>query len=99
MDNIGWIIVSVGTVALVAVVGIIAFQRMLRGKRTGFPLEKERTFSPELVTLGSSLVVLGIVFGTDRLISYSFMGAGVLLSIISVIKSRRKEKRSSMEMR
>ncbi len=99
MDNIGWIIVSVGTVALVAVVGIIAFQRMLRGKRTGFPLKEERTFSPELVTLGSSLVVLGVVFGTDRLIGYSFMGAGVLLSIISAIKSRRKEQRSSMEMR
>ncbi len=45
----------------------------------------------ELMTLGSSLVVLGIVFGTDRLIGYSFIGAGVLLSIISAIKSRRKE--------
>ena len=53
----------------------------------------------ELMTLGSSLVVLGIVFGTDRLIGYSFIGAGVLLSIISVIKSRRKEKRSSLETR
>ncbi len=45
----------------------------------------------ELMTLGSSFVVLGIVFGTDRLIGYSFIGAGVLLSIISAIKSRRKE--------
>jgi EamA domain-containing membrane protein RarD len=45
----------------------------------------------ELMTLGSSLVVLGIVFGTDRLIGYSFIGAGVLLSIISAIKSRRKK--------
>lgn len=99
MVNIGWIIVSVGTAALMAVVGIIVFQRMLRGKRSGFSLQEERTFSPELLTLGSSLVALGIVFGTDRLIGYSFMGAGVLLSIISVIKSRRKEQRSSVEMR
>ena len=53
----------------------------------------------ELMTLGSSLVVLGIVFGTERLIGYSFIGAGVLLSIISAIRSRRKEERSSMEMR
>jgi len=99
MVNIGWISASVGIAALMAVVGIIVFQRMLRGKRSGFPLQEERTFSPELVTLGSSLVVLGIVFGTDRLIGYSFIGAGVLLSIISVIKSRRKEKRSSLETR
>jgi hypothetical protein len=97
MVNIGWIIVSVGTAALMAVVGIIMFQRMLRRKRSGFPLQEERAFSPELLTLGSSLVVLGIVFGTDRLIGYSFIGAGVLLSIISVIKSRRKEQRSSLE--
>lgn len=99
MVNIGWIIVSVATAVLMAVVGIIVFQRRLRGKRSEFPLQEERTFSPELVTLGSGLVALGIVFGTDRLIGYSFMGAGVLLSIISVIKSRRKEQRSSVEMR
>jgi hypothetical protein len=52
-----------------------------------------------LMTLGSSLVVLGIVFGTDRLIGYSFIGAGVLLSIIGAIKLRKKEQRSSMEVR
>lgn len=43
----------------------------------------------KFTTLGSTLVVLGIVFGEDRLIGYSFIGAGVLLSIISMIKSRR----------
>jgi hypothetical protein len=41
------------------------------------------------MTLGSTLVVLGIVFGQDRLIGYSFIGAGALLSIISAIKSRK----------
>jgi hypothetical protein len=95
MVSMGWVIVSVGTAALIAVVGIVMFQRRLRGRRSGFPLQEERTISQELLTLGSSLVVLGIVFGTDRLISYSFIGAGVLLSIISVIKSRKKEQRSS----
>ncbi len=45
----------------------------------------------ELITLGSTLVVLGIVFGNgDRLIGYSFIGAGVLLSIVSAFKLRRK---------
>ena len=55
--------------------------------------------SQELMTLGGTLVVLGIVFGEDRLIGYSFIGVGALLSVISVIKSRTKEERSSVEMR
>ncbi len=47
--------------------------------------------SQEFITLGSTLVVLGIIFGaTDRLIGYSFIGAGVLLSIVSAFKLRRK---------
>jgi len=92
MANIGWIIASVSTAALITVVGIIVILRILRDKKSGFPLQKERTISRELATLGSTLVVLGIVFGTDRLIGYSFIGAGGLPSIISVIKSRRKNK-------
>ncbi len=45
----------------------------------------------ELITLGSTLVILGIVFGNgDRLLGYSFIGAGVLLSIFSAFKLRRK---------
>jgi hypothetical protein len=50
----------------------------------------EKMRSQEIITLGSTLVVLGIVFGEDRLIGYSFIGAGALLSIISMIKLRRK---------
>ena len=46
--------------------------------------------SQEPITLGGTLVVLGIIFGEDRLIGYSLIGAGALLSIISMIKSRRK---------
>ena len=55
--------------------------------------------SQELMTLGGTLVVLGIIFSEDRLIGYAFIGVGILLSVISVIKSRRKEERSSVEMR
>ncbi len=46
--------------------------------------------SKELTTLAFTLVILGIVFADDWLIGYSLIGAGVLLSIISAIKSRRK---------
>ena len=55
--------------------------------------------SQEFTALGSTLVILGIVFGEDRLIGYSFIGVGIVLSVISVFKSRRKEERSSVEMR
>jgi hypothetical protein len=53
-------------------------------------MEVEGMRNQELITLGSALVVLGIIFGEDRLIGYSFIGAGVLLSIISLIKSRNR---------
>ena len=53
----------------------------------------------ELITLGSTLVVLGIIFGEDQLIGYSFIGTGVLLSVISIIKSRRRRERFSMEVK
>jgi hypothetical protein len=46
--------------------------------------------SQEFATLGSALVVLGIIFAGDQLVGYSFIGAGVLLSIVSIVKSRRK---------
>jgi hypothetical protein len=54
--------------------------------------------SQELMTLGGTLVVLGIIFGEDRVIGYAFFGVGILLSVVSVFKSRRKEERSLVEM-
>jgi hypothetical protein len=61
--------------------------------------EAERMKSQELMTLGGTLVVLGIIFSEDRLIGYSFIGIGILLSVVSVFKSRRKEEGSLVEMR
>jgi hypothetical protein len=56
--------------------------------------------SQEFMTLGSTLVVLGIIFGaTDSLIGYSFIGAGVLLSIVSAFKLRRKPGTQSQRTR
>jgi hypothetical protein len=49
--------------------------------------------SEELRNLGMSIVVIGIVFGTERIIGYPLMGAGVLLSIISWIKSKKEGKK------
>ena len=46
----------------------------------------------ELQTLAATFVILGIVFADDWLIGYLLIGAGVLLSIITAIKLRRKLK-------
>ncbi len=52
--------------------------------------------SQEFVTLGSALVVLGIIFGaSDRLIGYLFIGAGVLFSVAGGFKWRRKMRTQS----
>jgi len=52
--------------------------------------------SQEFMTLGMMLEVVGIVFGTERLIGYPLIGTGVLLSIISVIRSKREVKKKSL---
>ena len=51
--------------------------------------------SQEYMTLGSTLVILGIIFNQEQLIGYSFIGAGVLLSIVSAIISKRKPRTQS----
>lgn len=48
--------------------------------------------SKKLLSLAFTLVILGIVFADDWLIGYTLISAGVLLSIISTIKSSRKPK-------
>jgi hypothetical protein len=43
----------------------------------------------ELTTLATTLTVLGIIFSSDPLIGYSFLGAGITLSVITMIKAKR----------
>jgi len=45
-----------------------------------------------LTMLGMTMVVLGIIFGDSRWISYSLIGVGVLLSLIDAkyVKSHRE---------
>jgi len=52
-------------------------------------IRKSAPRNSQLLTLGSALVVLGIVLGEDRLVGYSFIGAGVILSIASVLTNRK----------
>jgi len=49
-------------------------------------LEKKRwTIFFSLLSIGTTLIVLGIIFSESRMIGYSFIGVGVLLDIISLI--------------
>jgi len=57
-----------------------------------FEKEAGETHS-SLAMLGITFVVLGIIFGVnDRLIGYSFMGAGVILSVIDMIRKTKINK-------
>ena len=52
--------------------------------------QKMKTQENHLITLSGTLVTLGIIFGTDRLIGYSLIGAGVLTSILYWIRSKNR---------
>jgi hypothetical protein len=70
------------TISIIALVVIVVLLLIARGKQYHKP--------SNLAILGMSLVVLGIIFGDDRLIGYSFIGVGVLLSVIGAIRNRKQ---------
>jgi hypothetical protein len=72
-----WIAISVTALVVIVVLLLIG-----RGKEYHKP--------SNLAILGMSFVVLGIIFGDDRLIGYSFIGIGVLLSVIDAIRNRKQ---------
>ena len=74
-----WIAISI--IALVVIVVLLLISRR-KGKQLLNP--------SNLLILGISCVVLGIIFGDDRLIGYSFIGVGVLLSVIDAIRNRKQ---------
>ena len=73
-----WIAISI-----VALVVIVVLPLVGRGKQYKRP--------SNLAILGMSLVVLGIIFGDSRIIGYSFIGVGVLLSVIDAIRNRKQQ--------
>ena len=73
-----YIAISVGVLAIVAILAFLVG----RGKR-------ENRLTP-LASLAFSFVVAGIIFGDDRLIGYSLMGAGVVLAIVDIFNRSRK---------
>jgi hypothetical protein len=74
-----WIAISIS--ALVVIVVLLLISRR----------KSNQLLNPSnLLVLGMSFVVLGIIFGDDRVIGYSFIGVGVLLSVIDAIRNRKQ---------
>jgi amino acid transporter len=59
--------------------------------------KKGKKLTP-LASLAFGFVLAGIIFGDDRLISYSLMGVGVILAIIDMIKKLRKNDKQIKRM-
>ena len=74
-----WIAISIAALIVIVVLLLIS-------RRKGNQLLNPSN----LLILGMSFVVLGIIFGDDRLIGYSFIGIGVLLSVIDAIRNRKQ---------
>jgi len=72
-----WIAISI-----VALVVIVVLLLTGRGKQYRKP--------SNLAVFGMSLVVLGIIFGDERIVGYSLIGVGVVLSVIDIIRSRKQ---------
>jgi hypothetical protein len=68
-------------ISIIALVVIVVLLLIARGRRYQQP--------SNLAILGMCLVVLGIIFGDNRVIGYSFIGVGIFLSVIEAIRNRR----------
>jgi hypothetical protein len=72
------------SIAISALVVIMVLLLISRRKRN-------QILNPSnLLILGMSFVVLGIIFGDERIIGYSFIGVGVLLSVIDAVRNRKR---------
>ncbi len=74
-----WLIVAVAIAASVMVFGALFIRR------------KQALPKSPIFALAIVLVVLGITFGDDPLIRYSFFGTSMAMSVIYAIKSSRKK--------
>ena len=74
-----WIAIAISALVVIMVLLLISRRK------------KKQILNPSnLLILGMSCVVLGIIFGDDSVIGYSFIGVGVLLSVIDAIRNRKQ---------
>jgi hypothetical protein len=52
--------------------------------------QKPKKLSP-IASLAFGFILAGIIFGDDRLIGYSLLGIGVILSVVDIIRLERSK--------
>jgi len=79
-----YILISIIALAIIAAV-LFFVRKDKKGKKL-----------THLASWSLMLILMGIIFGDNRLIGYSFIGIGVLLAILDMInKSKSKKKKKS----
>ena len=79
MINTPEVYIAISIVVLLAIAVMVIFVR-----------KKQVKPRSSLTMLSMTLVVLGIIFISEgRLISYIFMGAGVIVSVIDIIRNHK----------
>ncbi len=76
---------SVYIIVAIAIFAVLVFVLLLVQLQ-----RKPRRLSP-LVLLSFSFVLAGIFFGEERWLGYSLIGAGIVLAVADIIKSRRRK--------
>ena len=74
-----WIAIAISALVVIMVLLLISRRK-----------SKQLLNPSNLLILGMSCVVLGIIFGDERVLGYSFIGVGVLLSVIDAIRNRKQ---------
>jgi hypothetical protein len=74
-----WIAISIIALVVIMVLLLISRRR-----------ENQLINPSNLLVLGMSFMVLGIIFGDERVLGYSFISIGVLLSVIDAIRNRKQ---------
>lgn len=58
--------------------------------------KKEKKSISPLSAIAFACVIAGIVFGNNRIVGYSFFGAGIILAIVDMVKKSQKKTNSKL---
>ncbi|MCJ7714276.1 DUF2178 domain-containing protein [Candidatus Bathyarchaeota archaeon] len=91
MTNIEWIFVSIGILAIIVLIGVLAIWKILKDRRLGFPTKDERTqkitgIAATYAFYIGSYFMLALIF--TNILSIEFLGVSILdtgYAIISAI--------------
>lgn len=74
-----FIVISILALALIVIILFTIQQQTKRNKLT------------PLASLAFAFVLAGIIFSDEKIVGYGLIGAGVILSIIDIIKNTKKD--------